>query len=94
MDSVQAVNEIIEYVTKVHDEHMDGCKWSCNRREVGFFYDKYDESYWFCRFGGYCIGNLGRWEEVKTKTLEDLLPAVKARVEASLKEHEEMWSDK
>lgn len=82
------INNIINYLIEVHNKHADGCKGSCNEREIGFHNSTYYESYWYCRFGGYCLGDLSRNEEVKSSTLEALLPLVKTYIEAAIVRNE------
>lgn len=80
------VNAIVDYLIQIHEAHADGCKGSCHEREVGFHNSTYYDTYWYCRFGGYCIGNLSRSTEVRAATLEELLPKIRETVEQALVE--------
>lgn len=74
MNTQDIIHAIISRIDAVHQSQADGCKASCRTAEVGYYESRngYDENYWFARFGGYCIGNLHRWEEVKAPSLEEL----------------------
>lgn len=70
--------ELCEWIKEIHSRFADGCKSSCDEQEVGFHHSSYhDDSYWFCRFGGYCLGSLSRHENIQAPTLEELVIKVK-----------------
>lgn len=72
----------------IHQKHADGCKGSCNERTVGFHHSTYYDSYWFVRFGGYCLGDLSRSEEVRANSIEELLPKLKLHIQEAIKRQE------
>jgi hypothetical protein len=74
----EAINDIIDRLDAAHEKYKDGCKSSCRTYEVGFYQARngYAESYWFVRFGGYCLGTCARWETIQAPTLEELSTAV------------------
>lgn len=81
---MKEIQEIIDYLVDVHSKNADGCKGSCNERCVGYHNSTYYDSYWFVQFGGYCLGDLSRSEEVRANSLQELLPALKLHIEAAI----------
>lgn len=90
-DIQDCIVEIITYLKAIHEKHADGCTGSCHEKEVGYHHSTYYGSKWFIRFGGYCLGDLSRWEEVQADTLKELLPKLKEHIETSIKRQEE-WA--
>lgn len=90
------VMQIVTYLKDTHDKHAGGCKGSCHERSVGYHHSTYGESYWYASFGGYCLADLSRSEEVKANNLHELLPKVRAHIESAFerqRKHEEELDD-
>lgn len=82
--TTSVMNGILRYIKITHDKHADGCKGSCSEAEIGYFASTYYDSFWFCRFGGYCLGDLSRNEEVQANSIEMLAMKVQEKIENAI----------
>ena len=78
------LQRILDFIETAHEANADGCKESCSERAVGYHYSKYGESYWYCLFGGYCLGDLSRQVTVKANTLVELEAEVRHTIDQAL----------
>lgn len=69
-----------------------GCKSSCEHWEVGRTEcpDYRGESYYYFRFGGYCLGDCRRWHEVTGKTPQEVLNQTR-QLFSEIRTEEENW---
>lgn len=63
------------YYINLHDSIEDrSCKGSCKSSEYGYFKgDLTEESYYYFRFGGYCLADCDRWHELRANSVIDLI---------------------
>lgn len=64
---------------ELHSKYADGCKssctlWKCIIRKYGYN----DETTYGFAFGGYCLGECSRWEEIEGETIEEVVEKTKA----------------
>lgn len=86
------MKDLTHLYKKTHDILSEGCKSSCNVSEYGEADDYYDGKYYFFRFGGYCIGNCSRREEVRGKTEEEVINKVKDIFVKAMQENHELYT--
>lgn len=72
MSDTSLIDKTISFIQDIHKKNADGCKGSCFEQTVGFSHGMYEDDFWFCTFGGYCLGDLSRHTVIKAPTLEEL----------------------
>lgn len=82
---------LASWISDIHNKHRDGCKGSCGEREIGYHHSDHYDSYWFARFGGYCLGTLSRHVEIQSQTLGELTDKVKSTINKAILAESTAW---
>lgn len=84
----ERIMALAQFIIDKHAEEarkIQGCKSGCWFQEIGIQFS-FGEPIWFCKFGGYCFGDMSRGEEFHGKTFDELEEKVKGAIEGAIAE--------